>query len=176
MTTYISLPLSGASPYWGNAVLTPAGLPLAGAAVGETILSLDTNSLYTWDGAAWVNIFAVLGDVFGPGSSTDTAVAVFDGATGKVLKGTNVTIDGADNVDGIQTLNAVNSKIGASGSPVTDAVLELDAIGALLLTRLTTAQIAGLSGAEGMIVFNVTTSRFQGYFAGSWADLHGWGS
>jgi hypothetical protein len=131
-------------------------LPVTGAVVGETVLSLDTNSLYTWDGAAWVNIFAVLGDVFGPASATDTAIAIFDGATGKVLKNTGVTIDGADNVDGIQTFNAV--------------------YGALLLTRLTTAQIAGLSGADGMIVFNVTTSRFQGYFAGSWSDLHGWGS
>lgn len=47
------------------------------------------------------------GDVVGPASATNTAVALFDGTTGKTLKNSVVTIDGSGNIvsPGELTLN-----------------------------------------------------------------------
>jgi hypothetical protein len=41
---------------------------------------------------------------------------------------------------------------------------------------LTTVQRDALTAVEGALIFNTTDSRFQGYFSGAWASLHGWGS
>jgi hypothetical protein len=51
-------------------------------------------------GAAWnCNVgSAGTGDVAGPTSSTDTAIAIYDGTTGKLLKNSTVTIDASGNV------------------------------------------------------------------------------
>lgn len=85
MTTYITLPV-GASPYWGNSVATSTDLAAVGTTVGEIVFVLDTESLYYWDGASWVELLDGVADMSGPGSSTDNALALFDGVTGKVLK------------------------------------------------------------------------------------------
>jgi hypothetical protein len=44
--------------------------------------------------------------VDGPSTATNTAVAIFDGTTGKLIKNTGVTIDGSNNVSGVVQLNA----------------------------------------------------------------------
>jgi hypothetical protein len=46
--------------------------------------------------------------------------------------------------------------------------------GAILLPRMTTAQRddAGFVKANGMLIYNTTTHKFQGYANGSWVDLH----
>ena len=44
------------------------------------------------------------GDVTGPASSTDNAIARFDGATGKIIKNSGVIIDDSNNVSGMGTL------------------------------------------------------------------------
>jgi hypothetical protein len=46
------------------------------------------------------------GDVVGPATATNTAIAIFDGTTGKLIKNTGVTIDGSNNVSGVVQLNA----------------------------------------------------------------------
>lgn len=45
------------------------------------------------------------GDVVGPASSTDNAIARFDGTTGKLLQNSGVLIDDSDNVTGVTSLN-----------------------------------------------------------------------
>lgn len=328
MTTYLDLPLYGASRFWGNAVDTAASLPTTGQVDGEVLLVMDENALYRWDESttAWVKIMDGLADVSGPATSTDNALALFNGASGKVIKaaaaitgsralasdasgvpvasattavelghlsgvtsgvqaqldgkepvftvlpvskgGTNsgtalannrvmassggsiveaaaitasralvsdangipthaavtatelghvagvtsaiqtqldakvagpasatadtlprydgttgklvkttgVTVDDDDNVAGVARLNAETAKVGGTGAAATSAVLELSGTtGALLLTRLTTTQRDALTAVEGMVIFNTTVSRFQGYFDGAWANLHGWG-
>lgn len=42
----------------------------------------------------------------------------------------------------------------------------------LRLTMITTAQRDALSAVNGMIIYNLTTNKFQGYAGGSWVDLH----
>ena len=48
------------------------------------------------------------GDVTGAASSTDNAVARFNGTTGKVIQNSSVIIDDSNNVSGVATLNAAN--------------------------------------------------------------------
>jgi len=104
-------------------------------------------------------------------ASTDNAVVRFNGTTGSV-QNSAVFIDDSNNIN-----TAASALLGAVGTPVTSAALELrTTTGALLLTRLTTAEISALTAVNGMIVYNTTLDRFQGYFAGAWGDLHGWGN
>lgn len=49
------------------------------------------------------------GDVTGPASSTDNAVARFDGATGKVLQNSVVIVDDSGNTTGVAALTATTS-------------------------------------------------------------------
>lgn len=316
MTTYIGLPLTGSSPYWGNAVASVAGLPVTGQTDNEIVFVVDTKSLYHWDqtGNVWIKFLDGLADVSGPASSTDNAFARFDGATGKIIqnsavtaddsgnistagtfdgrdvsadgatldahvaatvahgatgavvgttnsqvltnksidadtntitnienadikagaaidatkiadgsvtsiefqyintlssnaqtqlaarvvgpasavdntivrydsttgklvKGSGVTIDASDNVATTARVNAGTAKVGGTGAAATSTVLELTGtVGALLLNRLTTVQRDALTASNGMIIYNTTDDRFQGYFAGAWGPLHGWGS
>jgi hypothetical protein len=104
-------------------------------------------------------------------ASTDNAIVRFD-STGGAVQNSGVLIDDSNNVN-----TPASALLGAVGTPVTSAALELrTTTGALLLTRLTTAQITALTAVNGMIVYNTTLDRFQGFFAGAWGDLHGWGN
>jgi hypothetical protein len=63
---------------------------------GYSWYETDTDLLYAWDSvaAAWVQVGGGGGggDVVGPASSTDEAIARFDGITGKLLQNSAVTI------------------------------------------------------------------------------------
>jgi hypothetical protein len=49
-----------------------------------------------------------LGDVTGPASSTDNAIARFNGTTGKLIQNSAVIIDDSNNVTGVNTLTTTN--------------------------------------------------------------------
>lgn len=62
--------------------------------------------------------------------------------------------------------------IGANAAPAASALLELQStIGALLLTRMTTAQRDALTPADGMVIYNTTTAQFEGRADGAWVAL-----
>jgi len=67
----------------------------------------------------------------------------------------------------------LNGRVGiGTTSPATSALLELlSTIGALLLPRMTTTQRNALTALEGMIIYNTTTSNFEGYNWTGWATL-----
>ena len=48
------------------------------------------------------------GDVTGPGSSTDNAIARYDLATGKIIQNSGVTIDDSNNIDGAITITTID--------------------------------------------------------------------
>lgn len=65
-------------------------------------------------------------------------------------------------------------KIGTGDTTTNSSVgLEINSTTrALLLSRMTTTQRDALTAVAGMMVFNTTTSKFQGYDGAVWADLN----
>lgn len=65
-------------------------------------------------------------------------------------------------------------KVGGDSLPSNDSVgIELEStVKAVLLSRMTTVQRDALTTLEGMLVYNTTDSKFQGYASGVWVDFH----
>ena len=98
-----------------DAGFTPAEqtytLPQAYPAVSGYVLSSTTGGAMSWIPAS-----TGTGDVVGPASATDDAVARFDGTTGKLIKNSTVTVDNSGNIvaAGNLTVNggAINGSAG----------------------------------------------------------------
>lgn len=80
---------------------------------GELGINITDGKLYYKDNAGVVKLLASnsgsSGDVVGPASATDTAVALFDGTTGKLIKNSLVTIGTTGNtvISGTDNTNAM---------------------------------------------------------------------
>ena len=62
--------------------------------------------------------------------------------------------------------------IGTAADPATSALVELSSTtGALLLSRMTTTQKNALTAVNGMIVYDATLNKFQGYENGAWTNF-----
>lgn len=89
--------------------------------IGTTYLSTDIGSegVYLYTAAGWVTVAGgggpPSGDVFGPASSTDNAVARFDATTGKLLQDSVVLIGDTGNITGVAGL-AASGAVTISGS------------------------------------------------------------
>ena len=96
---------------------------------------------------------------------------------------------GSGNVAGTYSLWATNStnsatepglcvgddlKVGIRTNSIdAGATLEVDGTtGGILFPRLTTTQRDALTPTNGLMIYNTTTSKFQGYAGGAWVDLH----
>lgn len=71
-----------------------AAVVLKGLATSGTTIPSGAQALCAWDGTDFITI----SDVLGPSSSTNNAIATYNGTTGKVIQNTGVTIDGSNNV------------------------------------------------------------------------------
>ena len=75
--------------------------------IGRVGLQLDDNTLWRLTAVTptWVQIAGASlgGDVVGPGSATDNAVARFDGTTGKLIQNSVVTISDTGALDGVHS-------------------------------------------------------------------------
>jgi hypothetical protein len=91
---------------------TAAAAPTSGNLVnGELAINITDGKLYYKDNAGVVKLLAsssgAAGDVVGPASATDNAIARFDGTTGKIIQNSVVTIaDTTGDMAGVGTLNA----------------------------------------------------------------------
>jgi len=112
-----------------------------------------TNALLKYDGANY--IWSLQGDVSGPVSSTDTAVAKFSGTTGKILQDTGVLIDSGNSVT-MNRLAVGGSALSSSGilnnspsavqnplSGVTQRAFRTSMVG----TSAATTEVVGFSSA-----------------------------
>ncbi len=71
------------------------------------------------------------------------------------------------------TLNAGGQLAIGVSAPATSAILDLQGTtGALLLSRLSTAQRDALTPSNGMVFYNTSTDKVQARAAGAWVDLH----
>ena len=55
---------------------------------------------------------------------------------------------------------------------VNNALTVTSTTAALTVSRMTTTQRDALTAAVGMIIYNTTDSKFQGYAGSSWVNLH----
>lgn len=62
--------------------------------------------------------------------------------------------------------------VGVTAPPATSAALEVNSTtGAVLIPRMTTTQRDALTPVNGMIIYNSTLGKFQGYEAGAWNNF-----
>ena len=79
--------IDGAGTFTTALVAVPAFRLTTGASAGRFLQSDGSGN------SSWVELNAGTGDVVGPGLATDTAVAVYNGTSGKVIKNSGATID-----------------------------------------------------------------------------------
>ena len=88
----------------------------------------------------------------------------------------DIKFSGNDGGSGITALALDMSEAGAAtfnaGITANGGVTITTTTGALTLPRLTTTQRNALTAANGMIIYNTTDSKFQGYAGGAWVNLH----
>jgi hypothetical protein len=139
--------------------------------VGEIAVNLVDQKLYSKkaDGTVVLVGSGVSGggDVTGAASSTDNAVARFNGTTGKSIQNSSVIIDDSNNVTGVATLNAANliiadnSTLGASN---TDTVAVNARITTDLEPNTNNAKDVGTSGRnwrDGFFGRNLTAATLN---------------
>jgi hypothetical protein len=79
---------------------------IKGSATTGVTIAAGARSVVAWNGSDFVEVGSS-GDVDGPASATDNAIARFDGTTGKIIQNSVVTIaDSTGDISGVGTLNA----------------------------------------------------------------------
>lgn len=93
---------------------------------GDEAIQTDDGSHWIYDGSSWYQRTAGSGDVAGPASSTDNALARFDGSSGKVIQNSAVTVDDSGNISTPGTVDgrdvsddgsALDSHIASTSNP-----------------------------------------------------------
>ena len=132
---------------------------------------LQTGALYwntpagkmkAWSGSAWSFL---PGDISGPASSTDTAIAIFDGASGKQVKGSAAKVNAAGDVisNGAQVGQSGTASNNFHWRNLLDGLLRLSRGGAGSLP-------AGDNAADVMRVKADNSVEFPGGYTGSADD------
>jgi len=152
-----------------------------------TITNLQTDQILKWNGSAWVN--SVAGGQVGNFTLSNSVIATDDSSVITLQQPVtmqsdaevdgNLQVDGALNVNGTLTANSFNSA--GTGVPTIDSAssIELKAqdqvrisSSPLRMASFTTTQRDALTSANGDMIYNTSTGKFQGYAAGNWVDLH----
>jgi hypothetical protein len=175
----------------GNIVLDPAG-------TGAINLVSDTITL--GDGSGAVNINTLNNQILNIRTLTgptwiqldNTNIDLFADNTGKVTIGSAPLVlsgyaaSAEISTNSISTSLRITTGIDEATHPQillqsgTDASIFLGPIGTgyvytnspIRLASLATVNITALTAVNGMIVYNNTTNKFQGYANGTWVDLH----
>jgi len=70
-------------------------------------------------------------------------------------------------------LDLENKNVGIGTTPATSGALDISSTtGALIVPRMTTTQRNAMTAVAGMIIFNTTTNRHEGYDGSSWDQLN----
>jgi uncharacterized protein (AIM24 family) len=99
----------------GNEAQRP-GTPAA----GQLRFNDDTDEFEGYDGTAWGAIGGGGGDVVGPVSSTDNAIARFDLTTGKIIQDSGITIDDSNVFSGATQIYVDNLRLDGNTISSTD--------------------------------------------------------
>jgi hypothetical protein len=136
-----------------------------GPTTGVTVLA-GTQSLVVWNGTDFVEIAS--GNVDGPSSATDNAVARFDGTTGKLIQNSPVTIDDSGNVSGVVQINTttvdatnvevtnIKAKDGTAALQIADSTGVVSVTAAPVMTALTASQAVFTNGSKALVSNAIT--------------------
>lgn len=146
------------SPTFTGTVTLPSGQVVNGVTLST---AQGTGNFLRGDGA-YAAPSAGAGDVVGPASATDNAVARFDTTTGKLVQNSGVLIDDSDNITGVGTLasgsqtitgtetisstSAAALVVGANGA--TNPALKVDASTASSATGIVVKSAAAAGGVS----------------------------
>jgi hypothetical protein len=108
-------------------------------------------------------------DLFGSLGSTTNALVKTNGTDGKTVQGTNVIVDGSNNMSGINDLKVASSYVG-SGSKDASAILQADsATQGFLPPRTVKASIG--SPVEGLMIYDTTDKKMEFFNGSIWATI-----
>jgi hypothetical protein len=168
--------LGATSGYVGIQAATNAGsttytLPSADGSNGQVLSTNGTGTL------SWATAASGGGDVTGPASSTDNAIARFDLTTGKLIQNSSVIVDDSGSITGVASLAAVTASI-TSANAGTAVITTLTATGASVASAnvgtavvtgltVTNASVASLNAGTatittGNLAFTTTAQRITG--------------
>lgn len=147
---------------WNADHVLTGTIPIVNGGTGQTTANLAFNALapsqtgntgkyLTTDGTDTSWSVNPLGDVVGPASATDNAIARFDTTTGKLLQNSVVTVSDAGAATGFTTL--------AASTSVTTPIVQASNSGGLALKNSggTTQMSVGAGGGDNMSI-NVSTN------------------
>jgi len=152
-----------------------------------TITNIQTDQVLKWSGSAWVN--GTAGDTIGNFTLSNSVISTDDSSTilleQPVTMQSDAEVDGNLQVDGSVTVNgtitADTFNSGGTGVPKIDSAssIELTAqdqvritSSPLRLASFTSSERNSLTPADGDMIYNSSTGKFQGYAAGNWVNLH----
>jgi len=152
---------------------TASAVPLAANLVpGELAININDGKLYYENSSGVVTLLAsasgASGDVVGPASATDTAVALFDGTTGKLIKNSLVTVGSTGNtvISGTDNSNAMlritqlgtgNALLVEDSTNPDSTPVVINADGRLIVGTTTSQSIAG-TNSWGIQNHNISTT------------------
>jgi len=162
-----TLTVSGATnvtlPTTGTLSTLAGAEALTNKSVNGVTLTTGGSSTQFLDGTgAYSTPAGSSGDVVGPASSTNTALARFNGTTGKLIQNSGVTVDGSNNVAGVTSLatgpitltsaSATALAVGPNGT--TNPALQVDCSTASAATGVTITSAA----AGGTVILQTSSS------------------
>ena len=145
-----------------------------------TITSVQTGQVLKWDGSSWIN--GTAGDTIGNFTLSNSVIDTDDSSeivlTPSVRMSSDLTVDGNINA---QKFTADSFESSGIGVPAIDSnsSIELRATDQVKITQsplrlasYTSTQRDALTAANGDLIYNTTTNKFQGYANNAWVDLH----
>lgn len=148
------------------------GSPLSNAEVDSNFINLNTDKIqvtgtpvvgYTilWNGTAWVPGISGSGDVTGPASSTDNALARFDSTTGKLIQnstailsdtGALATANVTSDYFAVNTGAGVTPAVGQRAWDASQGTTALGLLGGNVISRDGQSLIAYVTNAESVTI------------------------